>query len=781
MTKRVATQLGALMVLVLVAACAGSSPSKGSGSDKPGAEAGASGMDGSNDAGRTGSAGRPDDAGGAGGSKPLDPGIKVTPKESPGTTAERQALKQALAPVASISAADLASRYPTSFAPAPSYDLSKVAGLSTIQASHLKLNEAELAAVADHGFVITSRQRWPSFLYGYATIYLEDLPVYVSADSLLFAVHRSYDAILSTVESTMLVHDLDTLLSGMRERLEAGSFGFASGEVREDIDVYLAVAASLLGDSTAEPVAGGDAQLIADLVAKAKAASGEQTVTLFGVRRDEDFSQFTPRGHYIDSPVLTRYFRAMMWLGRTDFRMLETQPDGGQVFRRRQLEGALALRDLVDAELLPSFSRIDDTVTAFVGEHDYMQLHELDDLLGDLGVSDPAGLAALSDQAVAAKIAGGGYGAQRISSHIMINGMEIGTLPLSASFAFLGQRYVLDSHVFSNVVFDRAGHGSVLRMMPSPFDVAFAALGNNQALELLAPELARYAYAPDLGAMRVLADEHPPEFWQANLYNHWLGSLRTLAPNAAPSDESPGLPPVAKSALWGKRLLSAELASWAELRHDTILYAKQSYTGGNTCEFPNAYVDPYPQFYAKLGEYAAFGQALADELGKGPRGAEVVGAIRRHFTVLGDVSGRLKEMAEHELTGAPFTAEMMTFINDAVTVQPVCGGDYVDHPGWYGQLFFGDGLEFDPTIADVHTQPTDEAGNPVGRVLHVGTGPARMMLVVADGCSGPRAYVGLASSYFEKTTDNFQRLTDPKWAAGVYKEANPPWLSGVVE
>jgi len=55
-----------------------------------------------------------------------------------------------------------------------------------------------------------------------------------------------------------------------------------------------------------------------------------------------DFSMMKPRGHYTRSPLLTRYFQAMMWLGRIDFRLLETQSDGTQIFRRRQLEGALA-------------------------------------------------------------------------------------------------------------------------------------------------------------------------------------------------------------------------------------------------------------------------------------------------------------------------------------------------------------------------------------------------------------------------------------------------------
>jgi hypothetical protein len=316
----------------------------------------------------------PGGTGGAGGSAQQlqDPGVVVQTTEASTTVTQRESLEQKLAPVADLSAADLLARYPTNFAPAPSYDLTTVAGLSTIQASNLALNADEQAELADHGFVISRRQQWPTFLYGYATLYTQDLPLYVSADSILFAVHRSYDAILSSVETKILVPDLSALLGGMRARLAAGDAGFAAGAVRKDADVYLAVAAALLAGDASAPVAGGDAALVRNLVARANAAQGEQTVELFGVTRDEDFSQFEPRGHYTDSDVLKRYFRAMMWLGRIDLRLLETQPDGSQVFRRRQLEAALALRDLVGADLLPNFARIDDTVTAFVGEHDYM-------------------------------------------------------------------------------------------------------------------------------------------------------------------------------------------------------------------------------------------------------------------------------------------------------------------------------------------------------------------------------------------------------------------------
>ena len=95
----------------------------------------------------------------------------------------------------------------------------------------------------------------------------------------------------------------------------------------------------------------------------------------------------------------------------------------------------------------------------------------------------------------------------------------------------------------------------------------------------------------------------------------------------------------------------------------------------------------------------------------------------------------------------------------------------------------GNSTDFHPTIADVHTAPTDEAGNPVGNVLHVGTGYARLMVVTANTCTGPKAYVGLASSYFEDTTTGLERLDDPSWKTSLNSAGPPadvPWMSDLV-
>ena len=122
----------------------------------------------------------------------------------------------------------------------------------------------------------------------------------------------------------------------------------------------------------------------------------------------------------------------------------------------------------------------------------------------------------------------------------------------------------------------------------------------------------------------------------------------------------------------------------------------------------------------------------------------------------------------------------MAFINEAVDeVKMSAGCVQIDVPtGWYPRLFLtrADAQKTDPTIADVHTNPVDTA------VLHVATGLPRLMIVTADGCNGPRAYAGLVSSYFEKTTSNFQRLTDMEWSKEIMQAppADVSWMSGLV-
>ncbi|MCC7534647.1 MAG: DUF3160 domain-containing protein, partial [Deltaproteobacteria bacterium] len=688
---------------------------------------------------------------------------------------EHRALSEALATARATTAEQLTESRALPFREELGYDPLEAQNLDLVQGSVFQLNEEELGQLGERGFVISERMRYPSFVYGYQTVYQQDLPVYVSADAILEGVHRSFDRILEDIETSSLVPKLDALLEGMRTELRRGT-GALSEQTRADADLFLAVALGLLRGGAVETVAGAEDEQVRWLIGRATEASGAEDVAVMGLTRLVDFSQFTPRGHYTESDTLKQYFRAMIWLGRLDLRFLATEPNGQQMFHRRQVDAAVALTSLLGAEGLAQWTEIDRVLTTFVGPADYMSPREVPELLRDLGVSDASGLAAVSNDQLANAIVQGGYGEQQIASQIIVKYPPGPTLPLDRSFAFFGQRYTVDSHVLSNVVFDRVANGSVLRMMPSPLDAAYAAMGNDQAVALLSSELQAFPYAGELESMRTLVDAHDPSYWESSLYTRWLGALRTLSPerDEMADPASAGLPTVATTEAWGRRMLNTQLASWSQLRHGTVLYVKQSYTTGNACEFPDAYVDPYPEFYRAIGAYAR-------------AGAEAVATLREassaqiYFSQLGGVADTLAGMAEHQRTGEPFTPEQLAFINEAVAIgRQGCDGSGPEvAQGWYARLFYDteQAVEQDPVITDVHTQPTDEVGNVVGRVLHVGTGLPRTMVVTLATCMGPRAYVGLVSSYHERVTEDFERMTDEQWAP--IAEARPddvPWM-----
>lgn len=651
-------------------------------------------------------------------------------------------------------------------------------GYEALEAAHLEeiltrlyrgSDEQAQTALRDHGFVIDGSLGYSSFVDGYGTIYMTDMPVFISADMVLEALYRSHDKILQGLERELLRPRLGQFLNSLRVALVNAQASF-SPEAASDLNFYLGVALSLLNGE----VDGREPDGVAAFYDAAVRAKGIEERVLFGVERRIDFSQFKPRGHYAGDESLERYFRAMMWLGRTEFRLIETLGDGKRVLRRREVESMVALRQLVDEAIYADYRTIDDTLTAFVGEHDYMSLQQVNEFLSTLNGSD--GLEAVTDEEIAAALLDGQYGSQRIASQVMSRYPGDKPLPLSVSFALLGQRYTVDSHVFSNLVYDRLP----TRVVPNPLDVAFAALGNDQALSFLGDELfAERGYAGELAAMRTLVDAHPEETWQSSLYTTWLGSLRTLSPK---TEVDVGLPGVARTEAWGRRLLNTQLGSWAQLRHNNVLYVKQSYTSNALCEYPDAYVDPYPEFFEAMVGFAERATTLFDSLNVE---GEFADSARAYFTRVASINTRLARMAKAQRSGDRHEKDDLEFINQAVSSLTGCDGTVLGHSGWYSELHFDplDAVKVDPVITDVHT---DIGGDlPVPRdpsVLHVGTGLPRLMVVTVDSCEGPRAYAGVVFDYREFKEPQLTRLTDEEWRDRLYEGDVPgvPWLEPIM-
>jgi hypothetical protein len=340
----------------------------------------------------------------------------------------------------------------------------------------------------------------------------------------------------------------------------------------------------------------------------------------------------------------------------------------------------------------------------------------------------------------------------------------------------MGQRFIPDSYMFSNLVgaytdiyvgdkepkpftFVISGAGRPIRGFPRGLDV-MALLNSERAKELL-DELGDSNYKRYDEAYNELDDEFnsfSDADWNRNLYWSWLFTLQPLL-----KEYETGYPTFMQTTAWQDKELTTALASWTELRHDTILYAKQSYTMAETgIPMPTpekkvvGYVEPVPEFYNRL---LALTRMTADGLDS----MDVLDdASKYRLEHLEIVLERLVDLSERELANEELTAEDYEFIeNYGDELNDVIAG--VDEKAKKTTI-----------VADVHTD-----GNTL-LVLEEGVGYVDMIIVaykVPDG----RILVGAGpvTSYYEFKQPMQERLTDEKWREMLSTEPpeRPEWYA----
>ena len=656
---------------------------------------------------------------------------------------------------------------------------------STVLKLGLTVDEQDLLRM--NGFVVSERLSEQSFIKAFARVWHEDLPLFLSTDAILHALHRSYDNILKSTE-------LDILLPALRRALDLMHGGVRGLKIKypqqemvapvQDVDVFLTVARALLaGEWEGKPVFTENRASVDEILSIIKTAKPVQVSLMMSTPRLLDFSQFTVRGHYTDKrfPELAPYFRAMMWLGRTEILfskpVVQDQPIPTEEDIRRQTIDAFLLRELAGMDSARSYlDLIDDVIASLIGESDNVTLRSLDLLASEIGLQradellDADKLRVFRETLESKSFAG-----QRINSQILIsNPLSPVQVKPPSVFMLMGQRFIIDSYIMGNVVYDRIlkDGEKVWRPMPSTLDVLFA-LGNNAAAQLLQTELRRYHYALNLAALRYLVDSYEAEFWNASVYTAWLNAVRMLNVPADIND----LPPTMQTAAYWQQKMNTQLGSWTELRHDNLLYGKQSYTSGSSCSYPAVYLEPFPEFYRAIADVGQRARALYAELFKRFPGHRVRGMIS-YFDTLSVNMLRLRDIADKERSGKDLTDREMNFLRQVLFERPICG---VTYDGWFTKIIYGEGPEEKNfVVADVHTQPTDYGGAPVGRVLHVGTGEINLGVYVMPAPGGGfMAYTGPAYGYYEFISENFKRLTDEEWPS--YFEnglaSKPDWVN----
>lgn len=690
--------------------------------------------------------------------------------------------KQFLSEHSNMSPEELLSIYDAGkFKSAINQDISKAKYLDSVKIK-FELTDDELLLLNKHGFVVTERVSSKDFIFMYLDIYHKDLPVLITTDAILNAFHKSYDVILKETEVEFLILKLKELLEKMHYSISDLKNQYKDypqlDVMLKDVDLYIAMARKLLGENyqLQFPDNMSDIEILLGYIDKLAVAP----YPLFSSKeRKIDFSQFKVRGHYTDEiyPQLAKYFQSMMWLGRIELYLIAPKSDDLKqsiIDIQRQIIDSYLVSELINISGSNQlYEKIENTIKIFVGEQDNVELTQLRELFNELNIDSAADLLdTLTIKNFQEHLLKKPYSDQKILSQILMSDpYNPDTIKPASAFLLFGQRFVIDSYITNNVTYDRINinGNKILRMLPSLLDVMFA-LGNSAAAQLLKDELERYNYSSNLASLRYLIDSYSDNFWKNSIYNLWLNSIKALNPKTDRSN----YPEFMQTAAWWQQKLNTQISSWSELRHDNLLYAKQSYSPGWVCSYPYGYVEPIPEFYSTM-------KLLATETLNKLISLSLTDSLQNYFNHFVSVMDTLYTLAEKELNNIPFTVSEINFLKHVVYDTPGCAPAF---SGWYYDLIYrsqyGDYLNnTDFIVADYHTSPNDEMGYPVGWVKHAGTGKRNLMILIAEHPNeGWVTFSGPVNSYYEITTEGFLRISDEEWQKDYLNTASrPDWTN----
>jgi len=758
------------------------------------------------------------------------PTIKIEPIDLTGVSTE----KIVLAKYYSLAALDIPLQVSQYGLPLETSQISNFSDFS----KKISLGTNALELLEKNGFVVIDNLFNPKeedITRPYKTLKDREIPIFITSDSLLHFYHIQFDETLRQIEEREFY---DKIWEISQELLDDSveKYNLAAGDLKEAAKrnvAYFGVGLSLLqpkedqlckDDRKCEDPGLASAffkkedlakytfevpSFVKDKVEKEleliEKHEGFSDSPIFIYR--EDYSQYIPRGHYTRNEKLKNYFKALMWYGRMSMLLKGTDQVGpGESCNNfpfckaiislhdakiQTTEACLMASKFAESkDLKDKWDRIYIVTAFYVGFSDDLGPYEYLEVLNSVfnGKFDPYNLTDENIGKLKAKLAEymspkiyGGTGEAKLWPPFTPEQADE-VLEITKGFRLIGQRFIPDSYLFSNLVFPYVGMYSG-ENCDRTFTCEFSVVGPYKAfprgldtMALLESERAKelliefgdteyegrdekgnkISYETQFNKLKEEFDKFNEADWQKNLYWSWIYSLKALL-----KEFGKGYPTFMQTKAWQDKELTTALASWAELRHDTILYAKQSYTMVPTVAPPPekpvvGYIEPVPEFYNRLLALTRMTTTGLDKM-------NVLDEVAKNrLKNLEEILERLINLSKKELKNEELTQEDYDFIKN-----------------------FGDELndviaEVDEKakkttiIADVHTDII------TSQVLEEGVGYVNLIVVAYKVPDGRILFgAGPVFSYYEFKHPMKDRLTDEKWQALL--ESQPPekpeWVS----
>lgn len=603
------------------------------------------------------------------------------------------------------------------------------------------LTQKQKDMIAQNGFVVMPANAEQLF-YIYEDNAYKQIPSFVTADSVLQLYHIFYDYSLRNLETDFFYEDLIRLNENMITQLMTEYDRAQKEELKEGISKmigYFGVAASSMGRSLPADFPAELVDLVKEECALIANAQGTAESPLFGYIID--YSLFQVRGHYTRSEELGRYFRAMNWYGVVPIPFYDQEGNRDELSAVRAITATIVLCRLPQEDGIRLWENIYSTTSFFVGEADDITPYEVAAAIQKVYSDTP------EINEIPEKLDDFYLEVEQMRKPDII--LKTPDTFAQSQLRFMGQRYIPDSEILQEL------SEPYQRPFPSGMDV-FAVFGSERAVELLEevyqPNLQWGGYQENFDILKDQFQNQTIPEQTNNLYNGWLYSLKALTTRVGE-----GYPFFMNNLAWEDKALSTALGSWAEIRHDTILYGKQSAAecGGGT-EPPEliGYVEPNPEFFNRL-----LWLTTSTRENLSARGL-LHENMQYKLEQFEDMLLFLKTCAQKELNGEDLSAEeQYTLLTYGGTLEYL-SSSIAESSNWY--LIESDTDKNMAVIADIHTSDSI--------YLEVGVGTAAEIYVAVKQKEKVYLTRGAVFDFYEFTSE--QRLTDEAWQEKIRQD--PP-------
>ena len=589
-----------------------------------------------------------------------------------------------------------------------------------------------------------------------------DFPNFVTTDLYLQIYHLYIDCMLRELEEQKLLPLMTTFCRNMHELLYNMERWSGADEKRYEIAhrnaafyniAYKLFTDKYISDPSKDDVETQEVEKIMKAENDLSAFMTDYKEVMFG------YSLFRPRGHYTRTDKLQRYFRGMMWLQTASFGLDHKDDVLAAVMQ------ACALK--LDKKSQENYRTLNELITYLMGESDNLSLPQVMAEVEKTGLQMEDLIH--NDEAIAkitAKLNEIGNKQTRIrpkyekTSHNKINVMP--------------QRYQPDAEVLQEMV-DYDGKPTQ-RATPKGIDF-FAAMIVPEAEKILMDEKNQWkGFVPALQKMKQRMQQIN---WEETIATKWMSTLRSLCDR----DPQLNLPYFMVTSEWNLKDLNAMLASWAELKHDAILYAKQPFGaecggGGPPEPIVKGYVEPNIGFWKKAIMLLNDTERLLKE--QNMLTEKISGATNR----LKEEAEFLLAISEKELAGKPVTDEEYGQLECIGATFENISLDLVRQPDQY-LMGWDDVQGADKKVAlvaDVYTANADN--NPEKSILFEAVGDADEIYVVVEIDGYLYLTRGAVLSYREFIQPiDMPRLTDEEWQKQLEENPRkgvPDWMKTII-